>query len=125
MACAAGCRPGLRAPREGCCRGAGVAASVFPRQAASTRRDGVLDNVTTGTKQNSQDSISLRGQLLFQPTDQLRVRLFADYADLTPECCTQVYVTAGQTLKPAAQQFAENSPWPDPTTAATHVYCEA
>ena len=25
----------------------------------------------------------------------------------------------------AAQQFAENSPWPDPATAATHVYCEA
>jgi iron complex outermembrane recepter protein len=72
----------------------------------STRRDGVLENVTTGEKQNSQDSISLRGQLLFQQTDQLRVRLFADYADLTPDCCTQVYVTAGQTLKPAAQQFA-------------------
>ena len=72
----------------------------------STRRDGVLDNVTTGEKQNSQQSISLRGQLLFQPTDQLRIRLYADYADLTPDCCTQVYVTAGQTLKPAAQQFA-------------------
>ncbi len=72
----------------------------------STRRDGVLDNVTTGEKQNSQQSISLRGQLLFQPTDQLRIRLYADYADLTPDCCTQVYVAAGQTLKPAAQQFA-------------------
>ena len=72
----------------------------------STRRDGVLDNVTTGEKQNSQDSVSLRGQLLFQPDDRLSVRLFADYADLTPDCCTQVYVTAGQTQKPLAQQFA-------------------
>ncbi|KAK0331442.1 hypothetical protein LTR94_028906, partial [Friedmanniomyces endolithicus] len=72
----------------------------------STQRDGVLDNVTTGQKQNSQQSLSLRGQLLFEPNDQLRVRLFADYADLTPECCTQVYVTAGETLRPAAQQFA-------------------
>lgn len=72
----------------------------------STRRDGALDNVTTGEKQNSQESISLRGQLLFQPTDRLSVRLFADYADLTPDCCTQVYVTAGETQKPLAQQFA-------------------
>lgn len=88
----------------------------------STRRDGVLDNVTTGTKQNSQDSISLRGQLLFQPTDQLRVRLFADYADLTPECCTQVYVTAGQTLKPAAQQFAALATGRGYAPASTNPY---
>ena len=88
----------------------------------STRRDGVLDNVTTGTKQNSQDSISLRGQLLFQPTDQLRVRLFADYADLTPECCTQVYVTAGQTLKPAAQQFAALAAGRGYAPASTNPY---
>lgn len=88
----------------------------------STRRDGVLDNVTTGTKQNSQDSISLRGQLLFQPTDQLRVRLFADYADLTPECCTQVYVTAGQTLKPAAQQFATLAAGRGYAPASTNPY---
>ena len=71
----------------------------------STRRDGVLHNVTTGTDQNSQNSISLRGQLLFEPTDRLRVRLYADYADLTPECCTQVFVRVGETLKPAGQQF--------------------
>ncbi|MET4684375.1 TonB-dependent receptor [Brevundimonas faecalis] len=71
----------------------------------STRRDGVLDNVTTGEKQNSQDSISLRGQLLFRANDRLSLRLSADYADLTPDCCTQVYVTYGPTLKPAAQQF--------------------
>ncbi|MEC8457322.1 MAG: TonB-dependent receptor plug domain-containing protein, partial [Pseudomonadota bacterium] len=88
----------------------------------STRRDGLLDNVTTRTKQNSQDSISLRGQLLFQPTDQLRVRLFADYADLTPECCTQVYVTAGQTLKPAAQQFAALATGRGYAPASTHPY---
>ena len=71
----------------------------------STRRDGLLDNATVGGKQNSQDAISLRGQLLFQPTDQLRVRLFADYADLTPDCCTQVYVRVGDTQKPLDQRF--------------------
>lgn len=72
----------------------------------STRRDGMLQNVTVGHAQNAQDALGLRGQLLFEPNDRLRIRLFADYADLTPDCCTQVYVTAGATLKPAAQQYA-------------------
>lgn len=88
----------------------------------STRRDGLLDNVTVGRKQNSQDAISLRGQLLFQPNDQLRVRLFADYADLTPDCCTQVYVTVGQTLKPAAQQFPALAAGRGYTPASTNPY---
>nr|WP_314436478.1 TonB-dependent receptor [uncultured Brevundimonas sp.] len=88
----------------------------------STRRDGSLDNATVGGKQNSQDAISLRGQLLFQPTDQLRVRLFADYADLTPDCCTQVFVTVGQTLKPAAQQFPALAAGRGYTPASTNPY---
>lgn len=71
-----------------------------------TQRDGLLYNVTQDERQNSQDSISWRGQLLFQPTDDLRVRLYADYSDQTPECCTQVYVRVGETLKPANLEFA-------------------
>lgn len=71
----------------------------------STRRDGLVDNVTVGRKQNAQDSISLRGQLLFQPTDKLTVRLFADYSDQTPDCCTQLYVRVGETAKPVNLRF--------------------
>lgn len=71
----------------------------------STRRDGMLYNVTTDRRQNAQEAISFRGQLLYQPTDRFSLKLAADYADLTPDCCTQVYFTYGQTLKPAAQQF--------------------
>jgi len=71
----------------------------------STRRDGLVDNVTVGRKQNAQDSISLRGQLLFQPTEKLTVRLFADYSDQTPDCCTQLYVRVGDTAKPVNLRF--------------------
>ncbi|VXB26020.1 TonB-dependent receptor [Brevundimonas sp. G8] len=71
----------------------------------STRRDGIVDNVTVGRKQNAQDSISLRGQLLFQPTDKLTIRLFADYSDQTPDCCTQLYVRVGDTAKPVNLRF--------------------
>ena len=72
----------------------------------STQRNGMLYNVTQDERQNSQDSISWRGQLLYQPNEDLRVRLFADYSDQTPVCCTQVYVRVGETLKPANLEFA-------------------
>ena len=71
----------------------------------STRRDGLVNNVTVGREQNAQDSISLRGQLLFQATDNLTVRLFGDYSDQTPDCCTQLYVRVGETAKPANLRF--------------------
>jgi len=71
----------------------------------STRREGTLFNATTQRKQNSQNNLGLRGQLLYQPNAKLTARFFADYADLTPDCCTQVYYTYGATQKPAAQQF--------------------
>ena len=71
----------------------------------STRRDGMVDNVTVRREQNAQDSISLRGQLLFQATDKLTVRLFGDYSDQTPDCCTQLYVRVGDTAKPVNLRF--------------------
>jgi len=83
----------------------------------STRRNGVLDNVTVGHDQNTQNSISLRGQLLFEATDNLRVRLFADYSDQTPDCCTQIYVRVGDTAKPVNLRF--------PALAAGLVYVPA
>ena len=56
----------------------------------STQRDGTLDNATVGHAQNAQKSISLHGALLYQPTEKLQVRLYGDYSDQTPDCCTQL-----------------------------------
>lgn len=71
----------------------------------STRRDGTLQNVTVNRLQNDQKSFALRGQLLWQPSEQLTVRAYGDWNRQLLECCTQVFVTAGQTLKPAASQY--------------------
>jgi iron complex outermembrane recepter protein len=71
----------------------------------ATRRDGLLDNVTVHQKQNEQKNVALRGELQFNLNPKAKLRLFADYSRQEPICCTQVYVTYGQTLKPAAQQF--------------------
>ena len=70
-----------------------------------TRRDGVPDNVRTGRAANLLGTQAVRGQLLFRPTEQLSVRLSADYDNFDAYCCTQVYLRVGTSLRPAARQF--------------------
>ena len=71
-----------------------------------TRRDGLLYNVQTDKKLNSLNNVALRGQLLFQPSDDLSLRLIADVSDLDSDCCTQNYLRVGTSLRGAAHQFA-------------------
>lgn len=52
------------------------------------QRDGFVDNVTTGEDLNNLDRYSLRGQLLFLPTDTVSVRLIADYSEIDERCCS-------------------------------------
>jgi len=49
-------------------------------------RDGVINNVD-GRKLNERDRYGLRGQILFEPTENTRFRVIADYSDLDEECC--------------------------------------
>ncbi|AQR61454.1 hypothetical protein BZG35_07170 [Brevundimonas sp. LM2] len=71
----------------------------------STRRDGTLDNVRLGRDQNDQHSVAVRGQLLWRPSEALTVRAYGDWNRQLLECCTQVFVRVGTTLKPAASQY--------------------
>ena len=70
-----------------------------------TRRDGTIRNVRTGEALNAADSVAIRGQLLFQPGPDVKLRLIADLADLGSACCTQVYLRVGQSRRSAARQF--------------------
>ncbi|HEX7917417.1 TonB-dependent receptor [Rudaea sp.] len=70
-----------------------------------TERDGVLHNVTTGKDVNDLNNYALRGQLLFDPIDNLSVRLIADVSNLDSDCCTQNYLRVGKSLRSAARQF--------------------
>jgi iron complex outermembrane receptor protein len=79
---------------------------AFRLSGAITRRDGVLYNTVLKKKQNNIHNDAVRGQLLFQPSSDLSIRVIADYANFENECCTQVYVRVAPTLKPAAQQYA-------------------
>ncbi len=73
--------------------------------ASSTRRDGTVTNITTGAKQNDTNSQAVRGQLLFEPNADLKIRWSADYAYQNPNANTQVFVRYGATKRSAASQF--------------------
>lgn len=73
--------------------------------ASSTRRDGTVTNITTGAKQNDTNSQAVRGQLLFEPNADLKIRLSADYAYQNPNANTQVFVRYGATKRAPASQF--------------------
>ncbi len=44
--------------------------------------DGWLDEINSGETYHNRDRFSLRGQLLIQPSDQMEIRVIADYAEL-------------------------------------------
>ena len=56
------------------------------------KRDGFLNDVTNKTDVNNRDRYFLRGQLLFQPTSELSVRLIGDYTHRDESCCGAAYV---------------------------------
>jgi iron complex outermembrane receptor protein len=58
------------------------------------KRDGFLRDVISGRRVNDRDRWMLRGQILFQPNDDLSVRLVADYSKRNEECCAASYLPA-------------------------------
>ncbi len=56
------------------------------------KRDGFYKDTANNTDINNRDRYFLRGQLLFEPTDALSVRLIADYTYRDERCCAAIYV---------------------------------
>jgi iron complex outermembrane receptor protein len=56
------------------------------------KRDGFYTDDQNGRDVNNRDRYFLRGQLLFEPTDALSIRLIADYTSRKEECCAATYV---------------------------------
>ena len=51
--------------------------------------DGYLDNAN-GEDINDRDRFTIRGQLLFEPNDDLSIRVIADYSEVDENCCWPV-----------------------------------
>src|SRR5690348_3579351 len=62
------------------------------------KRDGFLKDVISGRRVNDRDRWGLRGQMLFQPSDNLSFRLIADYSKQNEECCAAPFLPAHDTV---------------------------
>ena len=58
------------------------------------KRDGYLEDVISGRDVNDRDRWLLRGQLLFQPSDDFSVRIIGDYSKRDEECCAATFLPA-------------------------------
>lgn len=72
---------------------------------AATSRRGTLYNVTSDSWINEQDNLGLRGQLLFQPNEDLSITVAGDYSKQDPEGYGTTYVRVGRTQRALTRQY--------------------
>ncbi len=74
---------------------------------SGTQRDGLLDNVATGKSINDLNNLGVRGQLLFTPSDKVKILLIGDATDQNPDGYAQVVAGVAPTLRPGYRQFEQ------------------
>ena len=67
------------------------------------KRDGFLKDDVSGRDVNDRDRWLLRGQALFQPSDNFSFRLIGDYSRRDEECCAAVFLPAHDTTAAGPQ----------------------
>jgi len=79
-----------------------------------SQRDGFMDLVDgTGAKigdANDRDRYFLRGQALIEPTDDLSIRLIADYTNRDESCCAATYISTREVIPGATPGTTTTSP---------------
>ena len=78
------------------------------------KRDGFYYDPANNTDVNNRDRYFVRGQLRFEPSSDLSVRLIGDYTKRDEKCCAATYV--GRSINPFIGDL--NEPSTLPTTAA-------
>lgn len=71
-----------------------------------TSRDGTIYNVRTDQHINEIDNLGFKGQLLWQPSANLKATFSGDYTHQDPLGFGQIYVRTGSTQRPLNRQFA-------------------
>ncbi|MEG3125576.1 TonB-dependent receptor [Sphingomonas sp. GB1N7] len=61
--------------------------------AVYNKRDGFYYDPANNTDVNNRNRYFVRGQLLFEPSSDLKIRLIADYTHRKEKCCAATYVT--------------------------------
>ena len=67
----------------------------FRLSASRNERDGYLTNTLTGNDVNNRDRYAIRGQILSELSDELTMRIIADYDSLDEVCCGIAQVNSG------------------------------
>ncbi|NVE94343.1 TonB-dependent receptor [Altererythrobacter lutimaris] len=75
------------------------------------RRDGYIEDIIIDQDINNRDRFGLRGQLLFKPSADFKLRLIADYDKIDEVCCGATNVVDGPTgavVRAVGGQFIPN-----------------
>ncbi|HHL42572.1 MAG TPA: TonB-dependent receptor, partial [Hellea balneolensis] len=70
---------------------------AFSLSGGLSKRDGYFKNLAGGADQNDRDRWNLRGQLLFEPTDNASFRLIVDHDEIDEICCGVANLLNGPT----------------------------
>src|SRR5690606_35083042 len=62
------------------------------------RRDGYVRDLNLDRDVNDRNRWGVRGQLLFEPTDALSIRLIGDFDKIDENCCAASNIIAGPTM---------------------------
>jgi iron complex outermembrane recepter protein len=70
---------------------------AFALEANYNKRDGYIDVVNLATKSNDRNRYGVRGQLLWEPNDNVKLRLIGDYDKIDEVCCGVANIVNGPT----------------------------
>ncbi|NNF15876.1 MAG: TonB-dependent receptor [Gammaproteobacteria bacterium] len=70
---------------------------AFSLAASANQRDGYFENRVTGTEFNERERWAVRGQLIFEPTDNTEIRVLADMDRIDEICCGVANLVDGPT----------------------------
>ncbi|MEC8470977.1 MAG: TonB-dependent receptor plug domain-containing protein, partial [Pseudomonadota bacterium] len=80
----------------------------FRISASSNKNDGYSTNLVDNTKYNDRDRSAIRGQLLIEPSEDLSIRMIADYNQIEEVCCIASSLVDGATSQITAALAAAN-----------------
>ena len=88
--------------------------TAYSFYASINKSDGHSDNLTTGNDVNNRDRFSLRSEILVQPSDDLSIRITADYDEYDETCCavgSAAYGVANQIAAAMGGAVIPNNPF--------------
>ena len=72
-------------------------------------RDGFFENITDGERFNNRNRYFVRGQLLFEPTNDIKIRVIGDFTERNEDCCAATYITATNDFDPTNFGLVDNA----------------